>query len=57
MQVTDDRANPNLDGVRNAIDEVAQRVPVAKNKKPEEFVNLRFLNELHRENFFKQFEN
>jgi ABC-type nitrate/sulfonate/bicarbonate transport system substrate-binding protein len=43
--------------IRNAIDEVAQRVPAANGKKPEHFVDLRFLNELQRDNFFKQFEN
>ena len=53
MQVTDYNAMPNLDGIRNAIDEVAQRVQAVRNRKPEEFVNLRFLNELEREGFFK----
>ena len=57
IQVTDYSATPNLDGIRNAIDEVAQRVPAAKAKKPEEFVNTRFLKELEREGFFKQFNN
>ena len=40
--------------MRNAIEEVAQRVGAARNKKPEDFVNLRFLNELEKEGFFKQ---
>jgi NitT/TauT family transport system substrate-binding protein len=57
LQVTDYSANPNLEGIRNAIEEVAQRVPAAKNKKPEDFIDTRFLKELQRENFFKQFEN
>ena len=57
IQVTDYSATPNLDGIRNAIDEVAQRVLAAKAKKPEEFVNTRFLKELEREGFFKQFNN
>jgi hypothetical protein len=55
MQVTDYSAIPNPDGIRNAMDEVAQRVPAAKNRKPEEFVNLRFLKELEAEGFFKKF--
>ena len=38
----------------NDIDEVAQRVPAAKSKKPEDFVNTRFLKELEQEGFFKQ---
>lgn len=54
LQVTDYSANPNLDGVRNAIDEVAQRVPAAKSRKPEDFVDTRFLRELEKEGFFKQ---
>ena len=54
LQVTDYSGYPNLEGIRNAIDEVAQRVPAAKNKKPEEFVNTRFLKELEKEGFFKQ---
>ena len=54
MQVTDYSANPNLEGVRNAIDEVAQRVPAAKSKKPEDFVDMRFLRELDKDGFFKQ---
>jgi NitT/TauT family transport system substrate-binding protein len=54
LQVTDQTGYPNLEGVRNAIDEVAQRVPAVKGKKPEEFVNTRFLKELENEGFFKQ---
>lgn len=54
LQVTDWSAYPNMQGIRNAIDEVAQRVPAAKDKKPEEFVNTRFLKELEKEGFFKQ---
>jgi NitT/TauT family transport system substrate-binding protein len=57
IQITDYSATPNLDGIRNAMDEVAQRVPAAKAKKPEEFVDTRFLKELEREGFFKQFNN
>ena len=56
MQVTDYSANPNMEGVRNAIDEVAQRLPAAKSKKPEDFVDLRFLKELEKEGFFKQLQ-
>jgi ABC-type nitrate/sulfonate/bicarbonate transport system substrate-binding protein len=53
IQVTDYSAYPNLEGIRNAMDEVALRVPAVKSKKPEEFVNTRFLNELEKEGFFK----
>jgi NitT/TauT family transport system substrate-binding protein len=53
IQVTDQSAYPNLEGLRNAMDEVAQRVPAVKGKKPEDFVNTRFLKELEKEGFFK----
>ena len=53
MAVTDYNATPNLEGIRNAIDEVAQRVQAVRNRKPEEFVDLRFLHELEHEGFFK----
>jgi NitT/TauT family transport system substrate-binding protein len=56
MQVTDYSGYPNMEGVRNAIDEVAQRVPAAKTKKPEEFIDTRFLKELETEGFFKELQ-
>lgn len=56
MQVTDYSANPNMEGIRNAIDEVAQRVPAARSKKPEDFIDTRFLRELEKEGFFKQLQ-
>jgi NitT/TauT family transport system substrate-binding protein len=56
LQVTDYSANPNLEGLRNAIDEVATRVPAAKNKRPEDFVDMKFLKELEAEGFFKQIQ-
>jgi NitT/TauT family transport system substrate-binding protein len=51
LQVTDYSAYPNLEGMRNALDEVAQRVPAAKNKKPEDFVDTHFLKEFEKEGF------
>jgi NitT/TauT family transport system substrate-binding protein len=53
VQVTDESGYPSLEGIRNAIDEVAQRVPGVKSKKPEDFINTRFLKELENEGFFK----
>jgi ABC-type nitrate/sulfonate/bicarbonate transport system substrate-binding protein len=53
IQVTDYTAYPNMEGMRNAMDEVALRIPAVKNKKPEDFVNTRFLKELEKEGFFK----
>jgi NitT/TauT family transport system substrate-binding protein len=52
VQVTNENCAPNMEGIVNAIDEVAQRVPAVKSKKPEEFVNTRFLAELEKEGFF-----
>jgi ABC-type nitrate/sulfonate/bicarbonate transport system substrate-binding protein len=54
VQVTDENGYPNMEGIRNAMDEVAQRVPGVKSKKPEDFVNTRFLKELDKEGLFKQ---
>jgi NitT/TauT family transport system substrate-binding protein len=56
LQVTDYSAHPNLEGLRNAIDEVATRVPAAKNKLPEDYIDTKFLKELEKEGFFKQFQ-
>ena len=56
MQVTNYNAAPNLEGIRNAIDEVGQRVPAARNRMAQEFVDLRFLKELEREGFFRAVE-
>jgi NitT/TauT family transport system substrate-binding protein len=53
VQVTDESGYPSLEGIRNAIDEVAQRVPAVKSKKPADFINTRFLQELEKEGFFK----
>jgi NitT/TauT family transport system substrate-binding protein len=53
VQVTDESGYPNMEGIRNAMDEVAQRVPGVKSKKPEDFVNTRFLKELEKDGFFK----
>jgi NitT/TauT family transport system substrate-binding protein len=54
VQVTDPSCYPNMEGMRNAMDEVAARVPAIKNKKPEDFVNTHVLQDLEKEGFFKQ---
>ena len=54
IQATDQSAYPNMEGMRNAMDEVAVRVPGIKNKKPEDFVNTHVLRELDKEGFFKR---
>ena len=56
LQTTDYSGRPDLDGIRNAMEEVAARVPAVKNKKPEEFIDTRFLRDLENEGFFKQLQ-
>ena len=56
LQVTDYSGMPNLDGIRNAMDEVATRMPAVKTKKPEDFVDTKFLKEIEKEGFFRQFQ-
>jgi hypothetical protein len=54
VQITDPKVYPNLDGIRVALEEVAKRSPAAKGKRPEEFVNLKFLQELEKEGFYRE---
>ena len=54
LQTTDRKSFPNMQGIQTALDEVARRVPAAKAKKPADFVNNRFLDELEKEGFYKQ---
>lgn len=54
VHITDAKAYPNIEGIRFALEEVAKRAPGAKGRKPEEFVNLRFLQEMEKEGFFKE---
>ena len=56
VQVMDYSGYVKLEGVQNAMDEVGQRVAVVKTKKPEDFVNTRFLKELEKEGFFKSLQ-
>ena len=53
-EITERKPYPNMEGVRYAVEEVAKRVPAARGKQPEDFINLRFLNELDKEGFFKE---
>jgi NitT/TauT family transport system substrate-binding protein len=55
-QTTDRRAYPNMQGFQYAVEELARRVPSAKDKKAEDFVNMRFLHELDKEGFFKELD-
>ena len=37
-----------MTGMQNALDEVAKTIPAAKNAKPEQFVDMRFLERLEK---------
>jgi ABC-type nitrate/sulfonate/bicarbonate transport system substrate-binding protein len=43
---------PTLKGIQFMLDMLAEKMPQAKNAKPEQFVDLSFLQELEKENFF-----
>ncbi|HWH76733.1 MAG TPA: ABC transporter substrate-binding protein [Candidatus Binatus sp.] len=44
----------NMQGMQNALDDVARSVPAAKNAKPEQFVDLRFLDRLEKSGLLKE---
>jgi ABC-type nitrate/sulfonate/bicarbonate transport system substrate-binding protein len=44
----------NMQGMQNALDDVARTVPAAKNAKPEQFVDLRFLERLEKSELLKE---
>jgi NitT/TauT family transport system substrate-binding protein len=45
---------PTLKGIQYILDIVAPQLPHAKNAKPDQFVDLSFLQELEKENFFNE---
>jgi len=45
---------PTLKGIQYLLDVLAPQMPQAKNAKPEQFVDLSFLQELEKENFFNE---
>lgn len=46
--------NINMQGMQNALDDVARSVPAAKNAKPEQFVDLRFLDRIEKSGILKE---
>jgi hypothetical protein len=46
------RPYPTLRGIQFMLDMLAPQMPQAKNAKPEQFVDLSFLQELDKDNFF-----
>jgi ABC-type nitrate/sulfonate/bicarbonate transport system substrate-binding protein len=45
---------PTLKGIQFMLDMLAEKMPQAKSAKPEQFVDLSFLQELEKENFFNE---
>jgi ABC-type nitrate/sulfonate/bicarbonate transport system substrate-binding protein len=45
---------PTLKGIQFMLDMLAEKMPQAKNAKPEQFVDLSFLQELEKEGFFNE---
>jgi NitT/TauT family transport system substrate-binding protein len=48
------RPYPTLKGIQNLLEMLAPQIPQAKNAKPEQFVDLSFLQELEKEGFFNE---
>lgn len=48
------RPYPTLKGVQNILDMLAPQIPQAKSAKPEQFVDMSFLQELEKEGFFNE---
>lgn len=44
----------NMRGIQNAIDDLARTLPAAKNAKPEQFVDLRFLDRIEKSGLLKE---
>lgn len=44
----------NMQGIQNALDDLARTLPAAKNAKPEQFVDLRFLDRLEKSGLLKE---
>src|ERR1044071_6933952 len=47
---------PTLKGIQFMLDMLAEKMPQAKTAKPEQFVDLSFLQELEKEGFFREME-
>jgi NitT/TauT family transport system substrate-binding protein len=44
----------NMKGIQNAVDDLARTLPAAKNAKPEQFVDLRFLDRIEKSGLLKE---
>jgi hypothetical protein len=54
LKRTPKKPYPTMRGIQNLIDMSAPQIPRAKTAKPEQFVDLSFLQELEREGFFEE---
>lgn len=56
LKRTPKKPHPTMKGIQNLIDMSAPQVPQAKSAKPEQFVDLSFLQELEKERFYGEME-
>jgi NitT/TauT family transport system substrate-binding protein len=56
LKRTPKKPHPTMKGIQNLIDMSAPQVPQAKSVKPEQFVDLSFLQELEKERFYGEME-
>lgn len=54
VNTTPKKPYPTLKGLQFLLDRLATQMPQAKNAKPEQFVDMSFLQELEKENFFNE---
>ncbi|HEY2922248.1 MAG TPA: ABC transporter substrate-binding protein [Candidatus Binatia bacterium] len=54
VNTTPKKPYPTLKGLQFLLDRLAGQMPQAKNAKPEQFVDMSFLQELEKENFFNE---
>jgi NitT/TauT family transport system substrate-binding protein len=54
IKTTPKKPYPTLKGLQFLLDQLAPQMPQAKNAKPEQFVDLSFLQELEKEGFFSE---
>jgi hypothetical protein len=56
LKRTPKKPYPTMKGIQNLIDMSAPQLPQAKSAKPEQFVDLSFLQELEKEGFYTDME-
>ncbi len=56
LKRTPKKPYPTMKGIQNLIDMSTPQMPQAKSAKPEQFVDLSFLQELENEGFFGEME-